>query len=73
ALFVDPDSPEMLKAAIDRLIEDEPLRRRLADHAYDRGRQFTVERCAAGYLDAYAELTRSDVPETTLAGKFLLA
>jgi glycogen(starch) synthase len=55
ALFVPPDDDGALEAALDRLIHDAVLRRRLARAARRRAFEFTPERMAEGYLQAYRE------------------
>jgi glycosyltransferase involved in cell wall biosynthesis len=53
ALFVPPDNRRAIAAAIQSLIDDEPLRNDLASRAIRRAQQFTVAAMTAGYLDAY--------------------
>jgi glycogen synthase len=56
ALFVDPDSPGDLRRALARLIGDPASRAQLARAAYHRASQFTPERMARSYLQAYQTL-----------------
>jgi len=56
ALFVPPDNRRALAAAIQSLIDDEPLRTELARRAEMRSRQFTVDAMTAGYLAAYEQI-----------------
>jgi glycosyltransferase involved in cell wall biosynthesis len=56
ALFVDPDDPRALAAAVNRLIDDASLRDEMSRAALQRARAFTPERMAAAYLDAYERL-----------------
>lgn len=53
AWFVAPDDVDGLHAAISRLIADEGARGRLAAAAQARAGQYSPERMAASYLDAY--------------------
>jgi glycosyltransferase involved in cell wall biosynthesis len=45
-LIVPERDPEALAAAIERIVEDRPLRARLAAAARERAREFTVDRFA---------------------------
>jgi len=56
ALFVSPDQPAQLEAALRRVIEDEEARERLARRARRRARGYSSERSALGYLSIYAGL-----------------
>jgi glycosyltransferase involved in cell wall biosynthesis len=53
AWFVAPDDVDGLHAAIAQLIADEGVRTRLAAAAQARAQQYSPERMAARYLDAY--------------------
>ncbi|MGZ5180554.1 MAG: glycosyltransferase family 4 protein [Ramlibacter sp.] len=63
ALYVPPDDHEALRRTLARLVDDQPERTRLALAARQRGLQFSAERMADAYLQAYA----------TLAGAFRAA
>jgi len=56
ALFVSPDEPEALSAALLRLIADAPLRARMAARANRRALSFTPRRLGDGYLECYQSL-----------------
>ena len=56
AVFVSPDDPEALAAAINALITGESRRRQLAKMARDRALEFTPQRMANSYLEAYQEV-----------------
>ncbi|HEU4648440.1 MAG TPA: glycosyltransferase family 4 protein [Gemmatimonadales bacterium] len=56
ALFVSPDDPDMLRAALRTLMLRQDLRVELADAANRRAQEFSVERFAGAYLDTYAAL-----------------
>jgi glycosyltransferase involved in cell wall biosynthesis len=58
-LLVEPRRPDMLAAAIKRLLGDRDLRSRLADAAFDRVREMTWRRAAIETLDAYARARRT--------------
>jgi glycogen(starch) synthase len=61
AVFVSPDEPEALRAAINELIRDTPRRARLGANAHQRALEFTPQRMVEAYLDAYYVITsRSD-------------
>jgi glycosyltransferase involved in cell wall biosynthesis len=55
ALFVPPDDDDALETALEGLIRDAVQRRRLARRAGQRALEFTPERMAAEYLQAYRE------------------
>ena len=59
ARFVDPDEPQQLRAAVERLIEDGPERERLVAAAQQRSLRFPVP--AAAYRTLY-DRVRSEVP-----------
>ncbi|MFL6215623.1 MAG: glycosyltransferase family 4 protein [Blastocatellia bacterium] len=59
ALFVSPDDADALADALRMLIADTTQRKALAARARFRARDFTIERTAAGYLAAYADLLGS--------------
>jgi glycosyltransferase involved in cell wall biosynthesis len=58
ALFVPPEDTMALKDALERLIDHAPLRRALAAKARTRALEFTPDRMALGYLEAYKEMMR---------------
>ena len=55
-LVVPPKDASALARAINRLLSDEPLRRRLAEGALERSSLFTAERMLAGVRQVYDEL-----------------
>jgi glycogen synthase len=56
ALYVDPDSDDALAAALTLLIEEDALREEMAQRALLRAAEFSPQRMAAAYLDAYEQL-----------------
>jgi glycogen synthase len=56
ALYVPPGNHEALRDALRDLIADPPRRSRLAAAARARALQYTPQRMAAGYLEAYSML-----------------
>jgi len=56
AVFVAPDDDDELAAALRSLIAHPRRRRDYAERARARARQYTSQRMARGYLDAYAAL-----------------
>lgn len=52
-LLVPPESPEALRAAITKLLDDEPLRRRMGLAGKARAVEFSIDRSAAAMLDEY--------------------
>ncbi|MGV1872508.1 glycosyltransferase family 4 protein [Agrobacterium rosae] len=58
ALFVDPQKAAAFAFAINRLWDDEPLRRQLAEKATQRSRNFEIDRQAAAVADLYNGLLR---------------
>lgn len=52
-LVVPPEMPEALGAAITRLLDDEPLRRRMGLAGKARAAEFSIERTAAAMLEQY--------------------
>ena len=55
-LVVPPKDARALARAINRLLSDEPLRRRLAEGALERSSLFTAERMLTGVQQVYDEL-----------------
>jgi glycogen(starch) synthase len=70
ALFVDPDSPELLRALLTGLVERDALRADLSSLARERALRFTPARMADSYLAAYGELVagRAGQVEATSCG-----
>ncbi|HEX6617870.1 MAG TPA: glycosyltransferase [Gemmatimonadales bacterium] len=56
AIFVPPDEPDTLRAALAALADDPGLRQTLAMRARRRALAFSPERMTAGYLGVYARL-----------------
>lgn len=56
ALYVPPDDPPILAAALNRLAAADGVRRRLAVKAQKRARDFSRERMAQAYATLYREL-----------------
>jgi glycogen synthase len=56
AVFVAPNDPDALLAALRDLIDDEPRRAELQRRAWARAQEFTVDRMALGYLRVYETL-----------------
>jgi glycogen synthase len=59
ALFVDPESPELLQTILAGLIERDDLRAHLAARARERALELGPERMAEAYLATYRELAGS--------------
>jgi glycogen synthase len=60
AVFVAPDDPPAIAAAIQSLIADERWRRELAEAAVRRAARFTVDGMVEGYLQTYAVLASAE-------------
>lgn len=58
ALFVPPDDPEALRAALQRLIEDSSLWEGMARRAHAQAICYPSDRMAAGYLAVYQKLIK---------------
>ena len=58
ALFVDPDDPPALAAALQQLIRDPVQREKLARRAGERAREFSLDRMADRYLSLYRAIVR---------------
>ncbi len=65
ALFVPPDQPAALEAALRTLIMDAPSRDRFAQRARERALPYTPERMARAYLALYTQLVRTHKPQRT--------
>jgi glycogen synthase len=61
ALFVDPEDPAALRAAINALIANQKERIRLAATARDRSRRFTLDRMAQAYAALYRDMLRNSI------------
>jgi glycosyltransferase involved in cell wall biosynthesis len=57
AVYVSPDDPEALKAALETLINDGAVRKVMAARARERSLTFNAQRMVTGYLRAYSDLT----------------
>ena len=53
ALLVDPEDTDEIAAAIDRLLGDPDLRRRLRDHGFERARSFSREALVPRLFEVY--------------------
>jgi glycogen synthase len=73
ALFVPPDDPQALEAALLSLIEDPDRRTALAAGARARALERTPERMVDAYLEAYGELLSAEVEERRPAWTVLRA
>jgi glycosyltransferase involved in cell wall biosynthesis len=58
AILVEPGSPEVLAAAIERLARDEPLRRRIGEAAQARAGDFDVKRAVARIEAIYRSVVK---------------
>lgn len=58
ALFAPSDDPEALRAALQRLIDDPPLRELMACRARAQAHRYTPDRMAAGYLSLYQKMLK---------------
>jgi glycosyltransferase involved in cell wall biosynthesis len=56
AVFVPPESPDRLRAALLKLIGDKALRLQVARRCYRRAAYFTPQRMARNYMDLYTRL-----------------
>ena len=61
ALYVDPENDDALTSALTRLVEDDALRAEYGERASARAREYTPERMADAYLEAYALLATEAV------------
>lgn len=68
AVFVDPNDPDALAAALNRLIAEPEVRTDLADRAHNRALEFTTLRMASSYLALYSELMQPDGMELVPVG-----
>jgi glycogen(starch) synthase len=60
AVFVPPDRPGALEAALQRLIADPVLRAATAARCRRRAGRFTLSKMARGYLELYARAAARD-------------
>lgn len=60
AVFVDPDDPEALAAAVNELIADEPRRLDLMDRVRRRAERYGVRGMTAAYLGLYASMLKEE-------------
>ena len=70
ALYVSPDDPGELVAAVNGLVGNAELRKMLSERARRHALTYTTERMAAGYLDAYA-LAQRRCEQKSAAGLLL--
>jgi len=56
AIYVPPDDQEALQDALEDLISDDALGDKMSELAFQRAQEFTPERMAKGYLEAYSDL-----------------
>jgi len=56
AVLIDPATPRALAQALEGLLTNSDLRRKLKDKGMTRARQFTWEKCAARTVEAYREV-----------------
>ena len=61
ALYAPPDDAAMWAEQINRLIADEPLRKYMAQKAWETALQFTSRKMASQYLVLYKELLHSNI------------
>jgi glycogen(starch) synthase len=59
AVFVPPRDAEQIARAVNEVIGNDDFRRELGQRAQTRAQEFTVEKMANGYRDAYAQITSS--------------
>ena len=59
AIFVPTDNSQPLQDALKAITRDGDTRQAMAAKAHERAVQFTPEHMAAGYLNTYAEVTKS--------------
>jgi len=62
ALYFNADDPTSIAAAIERIVQDEPLRRRLVDAGTRRLQNFTAEKLINGHLRAFQAAIRRYSP-----------
>jgi glycosyltransferase involved in cell wall biosynthesis len=73
-LLVEPDDPAALTSAIDRVLADDGLSRRLAENGHARVMaQFRAEHQGAAYLDALASTIRGEQPASRSLGNLAAA
>ena len=60
-LIVDPDDPEALADAVQRLLDDLPLAEHLRRSALERGSELSWDATADRYLELFRSVVRSSV------------
>lgn len=68
AVFVPPDDPAALLAALQTLMADDACRTEWQRRAWTRAQEFTVERMARGYLQVYGSVLEDDEPAAAYEG-----
>jgi glycosyltransferase involved in cell wall biosynthesis len=58
ALLIDPQRPEELSHALDKVLTDSELRRQMVARGLERASEFTWQKTAAGTLDVFARVAR---------------
>jgi glycosyltransferase involved in cell wall biosynthesis len=67
AIFVSPNDPDQISAALLNLIRDSSLRNLLAQKARSRALTFTPDRMAHGYMNLYREILSSHGRKSSLS------
>jgi glycogen synthase len=67
AVFVDPRDPRSLRAALEALIADAPLRERLGVAARERASEFTIDAMSREYHACYCQLFEQNARERSVA------
>jgi glycosyltransferase involved in cell wall biosynthesis len=70
AVYVNTSDEKALSEAINMLMEDEHLRKDYAQRAYAHAQQYSIDRMAQRYMDAYTILTRmqTTIQQETIHG-----